>query len=332
MSGALVISDPFWANERDIRVGELSLGWTVNRAARLSCHLRARDVHALAFDAIKGRWVWTNGPCGPWGGYVEDDPVEIATGIMELNCSDMMGSLDFAITPRTYRQYSSSPGALIGRAIRDSGQDEPLWIDETTIDEDGRPVTVEWRGEQTGKVVRSLANGASGLLAVSVDTDGVISLDYRVEPIDMRDSILLVEGREVVAGSIRPSISQLVNDILGIANDRDWQRATGARAINARSVRDYGRRRVTRTYPGHTRASSIEPAARLDVARLSQPSGPVSLQLVDRHPIVGELRVAQLISLWSSSSNRIFDLTITGIAHDTVNRTVTVVGTVTEQE
>ena len=328
----IVISDPGGANERDVMVGNLAMGWAVNRVSRLSCHLRAREVHQLGFDVIKGRWVWANGPCGPWGGYVQDDPVDVGSGIMELSCADMGGTLDFAITPRTYRQYSASPGALIGRAIRDSGQDEPLLIDRTRIDEDGRPVTVEWRGDNTGKVVRSLATNGNGWLTVTVDTDRITTLTYTIDPVDKRDEIMLVEGREVVDGSIRPSIANVVNDLLGVANDRDWQRATAARAIDAASVRDIGRRRATQTYPGHTRASSIEPAAKRDVERLARPSGPVSLQIIDRTPLLWELRVGQLVSLWASSNNRIFDLSITGIAHDAVTRVATVVGTVTEQE
>jgi len=328
----IVMSDPGWTNERDVPVADLSLGWSTNRAARLSCHLPSRSVHALGFSRIKNRWVWANGPCGPWGGYVEDDPIEIDSGIMELACVDMTASLDRAITPRTYRQYTSSPGALIGRALRDSGQDEPLLVTRNSIDESGSPVTVEWRGENTGRVVQSLANAAGGLLTVTVDEDRTIALTYRTVPRDMRDSILLVEGREVVSGSIRPSISRIVNDITGVANDRDWQRATAARVIDAKSVRRYGRSRATRTYRGHTRASSIEPVARLELDSLSSPSGPVSLVIPDRHPILAELRASYLVSLWGSSNNQMFDMVITGIAHETTRRTVTVTGTITEQE
>lgn len=328
----IVMSDPGWANERDVPVGDLSLAWRANGAARLSCRLPSRSVHRLGFPAIKGRWVWSTGPCGSWGGYVEDDPIEIDTGLMEFACVDMTASLDRAITPRTYRQYTSSPGALIGRALRDSGQDEPLRIIRSSIDETGSPVTVEWRGENTGRVVQSLASTAGGLLMVTTDEQRDVTLTYRTVPRDMRDSILLVEGREVVSGSIRPSISRQVNDILGVANDRDWQRATAARVIDAKSVRKYGRSRATRTYRGHTRASSIEPVARLELDSLARPSGPVSLVIPDRHPVLAELRVSYLVSLWGSSNNQMFDMVITGIAHETARRTVTVTGTITEQE
>lgn len=329
---AAVMSLPGWADERDVTLGDLSYGFSVNRAARLSGRMRASDAHLLGFESIKGAWVWLNGPCGPWGGYVEDDPVDIDNQTIEINCSDMMGTLDWAITPRTYRQYSSSPGGLIGRAVRDSGQDEPLWIDRLLIDESGLPVTVEWRGENTGRVVQSLANAAGGNVAVTVDEDRVISLTYRSEPIDKRDSVMLVEGREVVSGSIRPSLSRVVNDITGIANDRDWQRATAARVVDPDSVQSYGRRRATRTYPGHTRASSIESVARLDLEAMARPAGPVSLTIPDRHPALSELRVGYLVTLWAGSSNRMFDLEITGIAHETSRYTVTIVGTATEQE
>jgi len=328
----VVMSGAGWANERDVILADVTYGFGTNRSARLSGRLNASDAHLLGFASIKGAWVWLNGPCGPWGGYVEDDPVDIDAGIMELNCTDLMGTLDWAITPRTYRQYSSSPGALIGRAIRDSGQDEPLWIDRTVIDESGLPVTIEWRGENTGRVVQSIASAANGLLTVAVDADRAIILTYLTEPIDDRDEVVLVEGREIIAGSIRPSISRVVNDITGIANDRDWQRATAARVVDSASVDSVGRRRATRTYQGHTRASSIEPAATAELATLARSSGPVSLQIIESHPVLAELRVARMVSVWGASNNRIFDLVITGIAHETTQRIVTVVGTVTEQE
>lgn len=328
----VVIADPGWRNERHIVVGDLSLGWRTNGASRLSCRIPAREAHLFGFDELLGRWIFHSGPCGEWGGYVEDTPVDMGSGIMELSCIDHGGLLTHSTVPRTYRQFSSSPGALIKRAIQDSGRDEPLWFDGVSCDEDGSPVTVEWRGEQTSRVVQSLANGAGGLWTVRTDDDKLIDFTYVSSPADERGSILLYEGHNVIEGSVRPTISQLVNDILGIANDRSWQQAAGARVIDADSVLEFGRRRDTRSYQGHTRASSIESVARADLARVSGVTGPVSLQIPDRNKILRDLRDGQLVRLASSSANRRYDLTVTGRAHDTTRGIVTVVGTVVESE
>lgn len=324
----VVIADPGWRNERHIVVGDLSLGWRTNGASRLSCRVRARDAHLLGYDELLGRWVYHSGPCGEWGGYIEDTPVDMGSGIMELSCIDHGGLLTHSTVPRTYRQLSSSPGALIKRAIQDSAQDDPLWIDSVDCDEDGSPVTVEWRGEQTARVVQSL--GTDGLWTVRTDTDKAITFTYRSEPADKRGSILLYEGHNVITGSVRPTISQLVNDILGIANDRDWQRAAGARVQDGDSIVTFGRRRATKSYQGHTRASSLQSVARADLANLSGVTGPVSLQIPDRNKILRDLREGQVVLLASSSANRRYDLTVTGRAHDTTQGIVTVVGTVVE--
>lgn len=326
----IVIANPGWHNEREVHVGDLSLGWRANGVGRASCHMRARDAHLLGFSGLFGKWVWTNGPLGPWAGYVEDMPSVVGDGIIELSCADFGGLLGSMITPRTYRQTSSSPGALMVRAIKDGGTDTGSWFSAITADEDGAPVTVEWRGEQVERVVQSLAGGAGGYWNVTTDTDRAISFTYQQSPIDKRGSILLIEGRNVIAGSIRPSISQLVNDILAIANDRDWQRAAGARVYDESSIRLYDRRRETRRYQGHTRKSSLETVARADLAASSLPSGPVSLDIISTNPIVPDLRVGYLVSLWSSSQNRIYDLVIVGLAQETSRGTVTVVGSAVE--
>ena len=332
MNAVITLSHAHWTNERDVIVGDLATSSRVNGPGRLSCHIGANDAHAWGFPELKGCWVYATTAYGPWAGFVEDDPAEVETGILELSCIDMAGMLEIAITSRTYRQYSSAPGSLINRTLRDSGLDEPLWITEMVIDESGQPQIVEFRGDNTANVVQGIANRSGGLLTIGVDTERTITLTYQTEPRDRRDSILLVEGREVISGSIRPSISNVVNDLTGVANDRDWQRAAAARVTEPKSIRRYGqRRRETRLYTGHTRASSILPVARNDLAKLAWASGPVSLSIWDEHPIVSELALATVVTLWSSTNNKVFDLTITGLGHDTGQHVVTIVGTVTEQ-
>jgi hypothetical protein len=326
----VVIADPGWRNERHIVVGDLSLGWRVNGAARLSCRIRARDAHLFGYAELLGRWIYHSGPCGEWGGYIEDTPVDMGSGIMELSCIDHGGLLAHSTVPRTYRQYSSAPGMLIKRAMQDSALDDPLWIDSVSCDGDGSPVTVEWRGEQTGRVVQSLASGAAGIWTVRTDTNKAIEFVYASGFTDKRGSILLYEGHNVIDGSVRPTISQLVNDILGVANDRNWQQSAGARVIDADSVLQFGRRKDTRSYLGHTRASSLQSVARADLTRSSVITGPVSLQIPDRNKILRDLRECQVVRLASSSANRLYDLTVTGRAHDTTRGVVTVVGTVIE--
>src|SRR5207344_1458609 len=140
--------------------------------------------------------------------------------------------MDLCLTPRTYRQSSGSAGSLIARAIATSNSDEPLRFTNVACDEDGAPVTIEWRGEATGRVVQTLANGANGLWRVEVNSDRDINFSYQAQPLDRRGKTLLVEGYDVLGGSVTGSIAGMVNDLLGIANDRDWQRASGSRIVD----------------------------------------------------------------------------------------------------
>jgi len=329
----ITISDEHWEDARDIAVGDLSVGWRVNGNGRGSFRLPARTAHLLGWSDIKGRWVWAPlGPLGCWGGIVEDDPGDIGNGIVELSCVSMGALLDHATTPRTYRQYTSTAGALIGRAIRDCALDGPLWFDTVTVDEDGPAVTLEHRGDQLGRVVQSLASGAGGQWNVTVDADAAIAFAYASEYEDVRGDLILREGYNVVAGSVRPSIAQVVNDLLGVANDRDWQRSGAARVEDADSILTHGRRQGSKRYPGHTRKSSLETVARADLARLALPTNAVSIDVPVRDKSLYELREGQLVTLVSAATNQTLDFEVAARAYDAGRGVVTLVGTATEQD
>lgn len=327
----IVMADPFWRNRRHVQVGELGIGSRVNGTARLSCRMRAPDAHLLGFDDLLGRWLWVATPVGYFAYMVEDTPSRIVDQTIELSCVDMGAFLDFAITPRTYRQSSGTAGALIARAIDDSGSDEHLPYDTITCDEDGPPVTIEWRGDITGRVVQSLATNAGGMWTTTTDANRKLTFTYLAKPINKRGSIILVEGHNVIDGSVKPSLSGRVNDLLGIGNDRDWQRASGSRVIDGDAVIRYGRRRGVKRYVGHTRRSSLEAVARADLDELARPAGPVSLEMSDHNPTAWDIREGYVCRLWSATQNRRYELTVTGRAWDATRGIVTIVGSVIEE-
>src|SRR4029077_13434504 len=139
------------------------LGWRCNGTARMSARMRSKDAHLLGVPTLLGRWVFVTSPLSYWAGYLEDLPTRIDDQTIEFAAVDMSGLMDLCLTPRTYRQSSGSAGSLIARAIATSNSDEPLRFTNVACDEDGSPVTIEWRGEATGRVVQTLANGANGL-------------------------------------------------------------------------------------------------------------------------------------------------------------------------
>lgn len=330
-SAIITIADPGWYGERDVPVGDLSLGNRVNGGGRLSCRLPARTAHLLGWRDLLGRWIYVSmGRQGRWAGIIEDLPGDLASGIVELSAVSMDDMLFHVTTPRTYRAITSSPGALILRAITDTGRDTPLWLDSAVADEDGAPVKREWRGEILGSVIQGLANDAGGVWNVTIGDGATIDFAYRADYADERGAIVLREGYNVLAGSIRPSISRVVNDLLAIANDRDWQQAAGARVEAGQSVLDYGRRQDTRRYPGHTRRSSLEAVARADLARLALPSGTVSLEIPATASVLFDLQVGQRVCLVSATLNRTYDLAVSALAYEPARGTTTVVGTAVE--
>lgn len=332
LGGVITIADPDWQNPRDVAVGDLAVGWRVNGVGRGSVRLPAWQAHRLGWTDVKGCWLLALlGPLGSWGGIIEDDPGDIGSGIVELSAADFGVTLDHAITARTYRQITSSPGGLIGRNLRDAALDGPLWFTDVSIDESGAAITVEERGEQVGRVISSIASGAGGAWNVTTDGFDAITFTYRSEYDDKRSSLILWEGYNVVAGSIRPSVSRIVNDLLGIANDRDWQRAAAARVEGGRSIIAYGRRQGSQRYPGHTRASSIETVARADLERLALPSHAISVEVPITDPSLREIREGQLVTLVSATTNKRLDFEIAARAYTALNRTVTLVGSAWEQ-
>lgn len=327
----ITLADPGWHGERDVSVGDLSLGWRVNGSSRLSCRLPAKTAHLLGWRDLLGRWVYASvGRQGRWAGTIEDTPGDLSTGILELAAVSMDDTLFHVTTPRTYRAITSTPGAVALRAITDTGRDAQLWLDSAVADEDGAPVKREWRGDILGSVIQGLANDAGNLWDIAIGDGGTIDFAYRYDYADERGNVVLREGTNVLAGSIRPSISRVVNDLLGIANDRDWQRAAGARVEDGPSVLAYGRRQDTRRYPGHTRRSSLEAVARADLARFALPSGAVSLEIPATDPVLIDLRHGQLVTLVSATLNRTYDLTVSARAYEPSRGTVTIVGTAVE--
>lgn len=327
----VLLSDPDWFGARDVAAPDLSVGWRTNGPGRLSFRLPARAAHLLGWNDLKGRWVWAPmGWLGYWGGIVEDDPGDIANGTVEVSAVSFAAMLYWRVTPRTYRQITGSAGAVIARHLKDTARERPLPFHAISVDELGPAVNAESRGANLGQEIQSLATGAGGSWDVTIDADRRLAFAYRVEPSDQRGRILLLEGYNVVAGSIRPSVSRIVNDLLAVANDRDWQRSGGARVEHAASVRAYGRRQDTRRYAGHTRRSSLEAVARADLARLALPTAGVSLEIPATNPVLQELRVGQLVRLRSYTVNREYELDVAAMAYETARGTVTVVGTAVE--
>jgi len=331
MSGHLAtIANPGWRQARTVPVGNLIVSWLVNRPGRGSFRLPRADAHRLPFSNLKGRWIAVDlGMHGLWWGIVEDDPGEVDGGTVELSAASMGVLLEKRIVPRTYRQVSGSPGGLIGRAITDSAQADPLWIRRLLIDEDGAPVVTEWRGDKLSRVVSSLATNAGGAWLVEPDTDQVLTFTYRRRFLDRRNRVLLVEGREVVAGSVRPTISTIVNDLTGVANDRQWERAGAARVEDAASILEWGRSQDTQRYPGHTRESSLEFVTRADLARRSVPTAAVALDIPARNPVLAHVRQGETVRLWSASTDAVYDLDIYGRAYQPNRGVVTITGTAT---
>lgn len=332
-TAVVTIADEAWSNARDVAAGDIAVGWRINGVGRASFRLPAKTAHLLGWSDLKGRWVWLPmGPLGVWGGIIEDDPGDLADGTVELSCADFGSLLDHAITPRTYRQLTSTPGALIGRAIRDTALDGPLWFDSVTVDEGGAAVTLEHRGDPLGRVVQSLATNAGGLWRVAVGDDATIDFSYETDFSDTRTDLILWEGYNVVAGSVRPSISQVVNDLLAVANDRDWQQAGAARVVDGPSVRDYGRRQGSKRYAGHTRRSSLETVARADLDRLALPTSAISIDVPITDRATMELREGQLVTLASATTSTMLDFEVAARAYDANRGVVTYVGTAQEQD
>lgn len=302
---AVTIAEPGWRNPVWLPVAGPSASWALSTIGLFSCHAAARRVHALGMGDLKGAWLrWDHPTMGVWGGVIKRTPTETAAGTMELSADSFHVNLKGVRTPITLQTATGAPGSLALRLVRDSPTDRRLWYDDVQADSGGRALRLDLRGDDLYDTISSLAEQNGHEWDVTVDSDGAISWQFRRHcGEDKTGSVLLAEGLNVVGGSIAPTIDELVNDILAVAEGDDWVTAPKTRVQDPDSVLAYGRAAVTRQYAGSPGLASLVSRARADFDLDAEPAVAVAVTVPENDPILRDVRQGDTVRLWSARQN-----------------------------
>lgn len=321
----LTVAEPGWRDRRVLPVASLSASWSVEALGVLSAQLPADAVHRLGFAELLGKWVaWDGGALGLWGGVLRRTPSETRSGTLELSCDSFRVLFRGIATPRTYKLATAPAGALWIRGVSDAVTDRRLWLDSYAADEDGPVLALEWRGDDLADVSDQLARLSDHEWDATLNSNWTIGAAFRRRlGRDLTGSVVLADGYNVVAGQVAPSLDPLVNAIVAIPDDRQWERTQRAVAVDAGSIATYGRVEVTRRYEGVFGPDSLYTRAKQDVERESGPAIPATVVVALAHPVNGSIRQGDTVRYWSARQNARYAFRVTSRAVDVGEGTVT---------
>lgn len=322
----LTISDPGFRNQRTVEVASLSASWEVSAIGRLSATIPADVAHRLGFTYLVDKWVhWDGGRCGLWGGVIRRTPTETRNGTMELSCDTFHVLFQGIATQRSYRQASAPAGALWVRAVSDAATDRRLWVDSYAADEDGPLVALEWRGDDLYDVSDWLATNTGHEWDVTLDTNLKISAEFR-KRVGRTKRVILADGYNVTAGQVAPSVDPVVNEIIAIPEEQQWERTARSVVVDASSVTRFGRVQETRRYAGLSGPESLFTRARLDLERDAELAIPATVIVPATDPVNGSIRQGDSVRYWSARQNRQYEMRITSRSIDVAEGQVTYAG------
>lgn len=325
---SLIIADRGWSDRRELRVASVSASWRLNAPGILSATLSAQDAWLLDIEDFNGRWIrWDHPLMGTWGGKVLDTRVNFNTGAMELSCESFLTELKKRRTRKTERTVNASPGSLVYRAFGDISSND-LPFDTILCDTGGNPVTMQWRADDLYSVVNRLSNANGYQFDATLDPDEwTIDFQFRRQVgEDKTGAVLFIEGYQIAGGTAVTSIANLVNDILAVDGDADWDDAITLPVVDPDSIQTYGRRQATVRYYGLPTRESLYSRAKIDLLTSTEPVIPVSFKLSDREPQLVDVRCGNTIRAMSASANAEWIVMITGRGVDADTGVVTIVG------
>ncbi len=305
----IAVYDPGWGQRRTLDVSGLSASWGISDAGRLTCVGERSAVKAAAGSSgeILGRWVlWTHATMGSWAGYVEDATVDLEQGTVELGCVGLVNLLAYRRTALGYGPQQLSPGGLVMRATRDSADDDAVWLAEVEADESPAMVRYEWTGESVMELMMTLVDETGEEWVARSDADGRQTLEWRLRAGSTAVVGTFVEGLGVLGGTIERSIAQMVNDLAAVADDDQYELSDRARVVDRASILAFGRRQTLRRYRGIVTQSTLEPVARRELGRLTQPVEVATLLVSHLDDRLLAVREGSRVLVTSSSANRVY--------------------------
>lgn len=303
----VTIYGPGWTDPHRLQVSGTVHTTAVNQPATLSFLATLDDIYRIGLTDIIGQWIfWTDVTNLPFGGIVDDDPVDIDAGTMAFTCTGVGHALLMDRVTGVLMQPDTGPaGALARRAMTSAQIADPLPFRSVLCDESGPACDVEWRGDPIYDVILDAVNQAGQEFDCPVDSERNIDFILRERiGADKTDSILISEGYSVAGGHIDHSRLTVVNDLTGIAANEDFEKSAYARIENRASIDRFGRRQSVRRYENAVSPLTIKAKVRADIRRDSQAYHYPTITMSARHPHAMNIRHGDTIRLWSRARNR----------------------------
>ena len=323
------IADPGWVGLRTIEVAHIVASFAVNDAGRFSCFVPAKSGgKAPDGNDYLGKWIIARFPCGIWGGTIEDAPVDLQRGTVELSCIGFGGMLQRVRTARTGVTQIGQAGALVSRAMRDGQSDFFLPFGSVQCDETGTNYQLQWRGDLVSTVISDMQRQSAQEWCVTVNDDRSIAFEWRWQcGQDLRASVLYSDAYHILGGRADRSLSGVVNDFLAVGNETDYKKAASVAVLDAASINLYGRRQGAAVkIVGANAPSTLEPHARWMLAQLSSARQPVTIPVRpdDRNAIT--VRPGDTTRLISSIAGKTWDFRIKALSLDVDSGILTLAG------
>lgn len=297
-----------WRYSHEVEVSGLVAAWGINTPGRLSCFVPIRGQRLTGVDWL-GRWVtWEHPAMGRFAGYVEDRIKHPDTGTMELSVVGFGQILARRRTMRRYRPVSGPPGAIISRALSDVTLDAGMPF-RLSVSERGPHLKYEFRGDMVMDVFDAMISASGQEWATALDDDRTLAITWR--PKVGRDEtarVVFTEGVNIIAAQSETTISQLVNDLLAIADNDQYSRARGARVQAMGSVGRFGRLQDTRRYVGLVNQSTLGPRAEQDLIELARPLATVTVRVAHDESRLQYIREGTEFRLVSWMDNAVYRL------------------------
>lgn len=226
----------------------------------------------LTGDEWLGRWItWEHPTGGLWAGYIEDAPSDAGQSTIEIVAVGHANILKHRRTIRRMRPASGPPGAILTTAMAKVQLDAGMAFN-LSVSERGPQLSYEFRAESVDDLMSNLISASGQEWTSYLDQNHALQLIWRARVgRDETSRIVFTDGINIAGLRNAKTINGMVNDLLGIADDEQYERAAGARIQSRGSIGQYGNFQATKHYVGMVSKSTLGKAARHDLASTSLP-------------------------------------------------------------
>lgn len=291
-----------WSRPIRLTATGIAAGWAVREPGVFSAEVVTSDLIAETGTVdLRGRWLrWDHPTLGRWSGVVTDTQPDSDSGATELAATDFRVLLDRRRTAKVYDIQSATAGGIARRLVTDASRLEPLWITEVRADETGPKIGYQARAGDVLAALGSLADAAGQEWRV----DGDRVLEWRAKlGRNLRSTVQLVEGREIVSFRYPHALTPVVNDLLVVPANADYARTNSVVVRDSASIRQFGVRSDTVVVTDAVVEGMLRPRGLARMGQLAKLGRTLALAVTDDDDVWAAFREGDTMTALLSSIN-----------------------------